>query len=394
LCQSGVRFTDQSTSASNPIAKWYWDYGDGTKDTLSSNAPFIKTYQQTGNYTIRLVVETNTGCQSLAFTKNINIHPKPVPNFSLPIVCLPAGIAKFNDSTIIAESASFKYAWDFGDGKGIDSVANPVYPYTGAGPFNVTLKVTSAYGCYQSVTRSLTTVYAQAKAAFNVNPENCLRDSTRFNDQSNGSGNTVVQWRWDFGDGGTDTLPNPVYRYPAIGTKAVSLYVITDKGCLSDTAKQNVLINPLPTALFDMVSPLCEKRSIAFVNKSVANAGNLIRWNWDFNDGTTKDATTNAGFTKQFSAWGKYNIRLMVETDKGCKSDTLISIAKSILCRRLDLFYPKFVYQMERLLLQIPLKLPMAPRLNLPGTGKLQRGTPPMPNQVLSIHRFKMQNSG
>ncbi|MES2373104.1 MAG: PKD domain-containing protein [Bacteroidota bacterium] len=324
-----LTFIDSSSIATGTIVKWYWDYGDGSSDTLTTNTSRTKTYNIVGAYTVSLTVENNTGCKSIAFTKTITIHPSPEPNFNLPVVCLPAGTANFIDSTTISDgSGNFRYAWDFGDGKGVDSISNPVYHYQAAGPFTVKLTVTSQNGCVQTATKTLASVYAQAKANFTVNSENCLRDSTRFTDQSIGSGNTVTKWNWDLGDGNTDTATNPVYLYATAGTKTVKLFVFTDKGCSSDTITKPVLVNPLPVASFMISSPLCEARALTFTDQSKANAGTLVRWNWNFKDSTTKDTANGAAFTKAFTTWGNYDVRLMVETDKGCKSDTTISPAK------------------------------------------------------------------
>ncbi|MEO7531281.1 MAG: PKD domain-containing protein, partial [Sediminibacterium sp.] len=324
-----LTFIDSSTIASGSIVKWYWDYGDGTTDTLTTNASRTKTYDSLRTYTVSLVVENNTGCKSIAFKQNITIRPTPQPNFNLPVVCLPRGAASFFDSTIISDGTrNFKYTWDFGDGAGVDSVANPVYNYKTAGPFNVKLTVVSQNGCVQTVTKSLASVYAQAKADFTVNAENCLRDSTRFSDNSAGNNNTLAKWNWNFGNGTTDTARNPIYRYSDTGKKTVSLYILTDKGCSSDTMIKTVRVNPLPTAAFILSSPLCEARALTFTDQSKPNAGILTRWNWNFKDSTTKDTANGAAFTKLFTNWGSYDVRLMVESDKGCKSDTTVSTTK------------------------------------------------------------------
>jgi PKD repeat protein len=208
-----LTFIDSSYITGGSIAKWYWDYGDGTKDSLTAATNRTKTYNTLGTYTVSLVVENNSGCKSVAFTNQITIRPTPKPNFNLPIVCLPKGSANFIDSTTISDgSNNFKYAWDFGDGLGISTVQNPIYNYTAAGPFNVKLTVTSQNGCVQSKSQTLNSVYAQAKADFTVKAENCLRDTTSFTDKTDGKGNKIVQWKWDLGDGSTDTLQNPVYR--------------------------------------------------------------------------------------------------------------------------------------------------------------------------------------
>ena len=324
-----LTFTDASTISSGSITKWLWDYGDGTSEILTANTARTKSFTATGSYSVQLEVENGSGCKSTTFSSTIVIRPIPVPNFNLPIVCLPEGKARFFDSTTIADGTeNFKYRWDFGDNAGIDSVKNPIYTYKSSGPFTVSLTVTSPFGCVDSTRKTLSSVYPQAKAAFQVLTENCLRDSSFFTDQTDGKGSNIAKWRWSFGNTKTDTLQNPAHLYASTGTFNVQLFAITDKGCYSDTIVQPVTVNPLPTADFILMTPFCETRALSFVDQSVANAGTLSNWKWSFGDGDTKDANTGVVFQKTFAAWGNYNVELQVTSSKGCKSDTLKKVQK------------------------------------------------------------------
>jgi len=72
-------------------------------------------------------------------------------------------------------------------------------------------------------------------ADFSVSPSNtCPGTPVSFTDGSwNASG-----WFWDFGDGQTSTLRNPVHSYAAAGTYTVSLTVVSGTG-LTDTRTQH-----------------------------------------------------------------------------------------------------------------------------------------------------------
>ncbi|MFZ9719270.1 MAG: PKD domain-containing protein, partial [Chitinophagaceae bacterium] len=58
----------------------------------------------------------------------------------------------------------------------------------------------------------------------------CIDAAVVFTDQSTGSGQTIAQWKWNFGDGITSALQNPVYLYRSQGTYQPTLHIITDKG--------------------------------------------------------------------------------------------------------------------------------------------------------------------
>jgi len=176
-----ITFTDSSTIASGSILKWYWDYGDGTKDTLTTNANRTKNYAATGTYNVSLVVENNTGCKSNPYTIPVTVRPNPIVKFGKPaVVCLPIGAAQFTDSTTIADgsNASFKYKWDLGDG-GIDSIKNPLHNYTATGTYNVKLTVTSQYGCVKDTTIALSNIYSQPHVSFTFSDKVCLRDTAK-----------------------------------------------------------------------------------------------------------------------------------------------------------------------------------------------------------------------
>ena len=320
-----VIFTDSSIVAAGTLTKWYWDYGNGQKDTLTTNASRTITYPTAGTYYIRLVVETNTGCKSFAFIDTLVINPTPQVNFSLPHVCLPDS-ARFNDLSTISDGSAgqFKYNWNFGD-TGTDSVKNPVHAYTTTGPFNVVLKVTSKDGCEATATKVFDSVYAKPIADFTVPAEICLRDSTGFTNNSLAANQTLTNWYWNFGNGQTmnGATTSPTILYANAGTYQVKLLVTSNQGCKSDTVTKTHIVNPLPTGAFINSAPVCETKQVLFTNQSTPNAGNITRWYWSMGDGRVVDTTNGNPFNHIYSASGTYTVKLFVSTDKGCKADTL-----------------------------------------------------------------------
>jgi gliding motility-associated-like protein len=318
-----VTFTD----ASNPfnagnIVEWKWNLGDGTTLTRNSGAPFTHTYALAGPYTVTLEIKTDKGCSSIVFSKPITVNAKPKPDFTLPGICLPSGAAQFDNLTTITDGtiATVTYAWNFGDGVGTSIQPTPLYIYSGTGPYPVTLTATSANGCEDAITKSLNTIYAQPIAAFNANPEVCLSDSLAFTDISSGTGQVITQWAWNFGDGNTSILQNPKHKYLAPGPYTVTLTVRSDKGCPSTVATRPVTVLQLPTAGFTVSAQPCEKKAIIFTSNSIPNAGSLVKWTWDFGDGTTQTFANGTPVTHTYGAPGDYTVTLVVETDKGCKS--------------------------------------------------------------------------
>ena len=322
-----ITFSDLSAVTGNAIlAKWYWDFGDGTPAIITTtNANQSHIYISTGTYNVTLKVETTTGCQSIIFTMPVTIHPNPVANFSLPVACLPSGTAQFSDLSTISDGTqgAFTYSWNFGDG-GNAIIKNPTHNYTAVGPYNVILAVTSNNGCVDDSVKILNTVYAEPQAAFMIPTEICFSTPVTFTDQSTATGSSITQWNWDFGDGTFSTIQNPVKNYAVPGTYIVKLNVTSAAGCqtVNKFAVHTIIVNELPIADFSTSIPSCETRNISFTDASIAISGALIKWTWDYGDGTNAVLTTAAPFSHIYTSTGTYNVTLIVESDKGCKSLT------------------------------------------------------------------------
>ncbi len=323
-----VVFTDSSDGRGGQIITRTWDFGDGVRITKSTNDTVQHRYTTAGTYTVTLFAETAIGCRSIPATRVITVYPLPSPAFLLPEICLPNGYGQFTDQTTIAGNnpASFSYAWKFNDPRATaqnpdtSMVQNPFHRFDTAMTYPIQLTVTSSQGCTSALTRVLNTVYPQPAAGFTVNAETCLSDTVHFTGTSNGNGHPITKWRWNFGDGQTDTTANPVHRYTQAGNYTVSLVVFTNKGCISDTAVKSITILPLPVAAFALASPGCRQRTLQFTDGSVANAGQLVQGFWDFGDGTVNSIASGQPVSHLYSDTGHYTANLIVVTTKGCLS--------------------------------------------------------------------------
>jgi gliding motility-associated-like protein len=249
--ETPIVFTDQSIANANRLKTRNWNFGDGTTQIRTDANPFNKVFANTQNYTILLTVVTDSGCNSLPFSRNIVVNPKPVVNFDLPgAVCLPEGKAVFtNRSTVSGTGGTpLGFAWHFGVAGATSTLENPTFFYSAAGPFTVQLKATSAKGCADSISKVLNTIYPQAMANWTATPpEVCLGQVIQFTDVSNPLNNTITAWSWVFGDGGSGDQKNPAHLFSNPGTFKVTMFYTTGVGCYSDTFSKNVIVHPYPT---------------------------------------------------------------------------------------------------------------------------------------------------
>jgi len=199
-----------------------WDMDDGTD--LFVEEPGDYTYATWGEYNIELFVSNGSCNDSYMQTVEI-LAPAPVANFEGPAQgCGPLNV-QFNNLSEYAVS-SF---WQFGDG-GTANSTNPVYTYWQPGTYTVSLTVYGYDGTSdQMVQQNIIEVYPSAIAAFTVTPS-----------EVNVPGQPVYYlnlsqqadiYEWQFGDGGTSTVENPIYLYQDAGTYTVTLIANNEYNC-------------------------------------------------------------------------------------------------------------------------------------------------------------------
>jgi gliding motility-associated-like protein len=164
-------------------------------------------------------------------------------------------------------------------------------------------------------------VYQKPIADFTITTGGCLGDSTYFTDQSVTGSNLPIKWSWDFGNGDVASTKNAAYLYKSTGSYTASFSVITQVGCITDTAKKPLVISPVPVASFTATGPYCAGRDIEIKDaSSIASGGTIAKWMWDMGDGQTMTKTSSAPFSYVYTKTGQYTISLITESGKGCRS--------------------------------------------------------------------------
>lgn len=146
----------------------------------------------------------------------------------------------------------------------------------------------------------------------------CQNDSITFSSQGSTSTDKIVQWVWDFGDGGISTKQKAIHYYSTSGTFDAQLVIRSQSGCF-DTTYKKVQIQPSPTAQF-IIDDTCENAWVKFESKSWPGAGFLGDQIWEFGDGTP--SVKSAKTSHYYGAVGIPDVSLIVFNSKGCK-DTM-----------------------------------------------------------------------
>lgn len=295
-----VNFQDQSTG--NPTS-WFWDFGNGATATLQNPST---TYFTPGTYTVTLTVTNASGSNTLTRTQYITVYGKPTVNFTVndSTACFPHR-AQFTDlSSPAAGTTNTQWLWDFGDGTQ-STQQNPLHVYTNTGNYTVTLKVTNNQGCYSVLTKQLYIIIAGGVTSdfTNTQPTVCRPPfNISFTNTSSGPG--TLTWFWDFGDGTTSTLQNPVHIYTTPGNYTVSLATTSSDGCSDTMRKVSVLNIQNINTTFNAPDSACINTNINFTNTATPAP---LSSNWIFGDGNTSTAINPV---KSYSATGVYTVTL------------------------------------------------------------------------------------
>jgi gliding motility-associated-like protein len=319
-----ITVTSNSSTTGGNITQYQWFINGTLNAATGSSLQF--TPPTSGSYQVRLSINTDAGCSDDSIL-TITVNPKPVPDFTIPTVCLPAGSATFTNATTISDGSigTTTYSWNFGDG-GTATAPSPTHIYSAVGPFTVSLTATSANGCVASASKPINTIYAAPLANFAPPAEVCLGAATTFTDGSAASNSTVTQWLWTFDDNTTSTLQNPTKTFATSGPHTVTLKVTSATGCVSSVYTGSAVVNALPTAAFTIGSPSCVTRNVTFTDASQANSGNIVSWNWNVGEGSPVTNSTNAPVSHTYAATGDYPVSLTVTTNKGCVGTKLDAV--------------------------------------------------------------------
>ena len=163
-------------------------------------------------------------------------------------------------------------------------------------------------------------------SSFVLTHAGCLSDSVILTDQTLNTDGTITKWLWNFGDGTSVSLASSQITpklYASAGDYTITLKTVSDIGCASDSVIKQVKISTKPTASFTVPPITCVNSNISFTDASTIQTGTIAKWTWDLDNGAgSVTNTTNAAQTTNYATFGVKDVKLVVESSTGCKSDT------------------------------------------------------------------------
>jgi PKD repeat protein len=257
-----VQFVDTST---NSPTGWVWSFGDGS--TSSEKNP-SHTYTTAGTYTVTLTVTNTGGSNTITQTGIITVY------YTLPIVEFTSNITSgtvplavgFTDTS--ANSPTSWY-WYFGDG-GTSTEEDPVYVYSDAGTYSVSLTATNAAGTNATTRSGYITAAAITSPIVSFTSDVSTGTTpltVQFSDESTYS---PTSWKWSFGDGISSTEQNPSHTYTSAGSYTVILTATNAGGSRTKTVTDYIVVSAPAVTTLPTTEPVTVTTTTSVVSGTTA----------------------------------------------------------------------------------------------------------------------------
>ena len=335
----------QFFNTTNLNGTYVWNFGDG--QTYTGANPPAHLYQLSGLYDVSLTYTSSAGCSGTQTLQDyIEMTPVEAGFFALDTGgCAPFTV-QFIDTSVTPSNPIVSWQWNFGNGQTFNGQNPPPQTY-GVGVYNVSLIITTASGCTNTIIKTpYVTVGSIDSVDFSWDPNiTCANTDVEFESEfyiSVPYDSTEISYLWDFSQG-ISSQDDPTFQFSQdTGWVDVTLYV-NFRGCIDSLTKDSVLYVLAPIAQFNPnTSLVCNPSSfpvtIQFQNTALdGELTDSVALHYEWNDNTPNTYFNNAqldlpngGNTSHaFANYGTYQIEQVVHNyTTGC-SDS-ISLAVTI----------------------------------------------------------------
>ena len=301
------------------ILEWEWDFGDGTRQKLSSGVParVSHVYAKPQKYRVTLTVKDDSGTisalDSAATWVVVNHPPKADAG---PDMLGTDGRVRFNAAgSSDPDGDILEYRWDFGDGatgRGL----NPTHVYQSPGAYTVRLTVVddSATSTNKATDDMMVTVNHQPIAdagqdRIGIPNQPLVFDASASIDPDG----EITNYVWDFGDGTSAEGIRPSHVYDKPGRYTALLSVKDDSGQRSAIGFDGlqVIINHPPVAIAGADLRVATHQPVTFDgSRSYDPDGRIAEYRWEFGDQNTTHRKPK--IVRSFARPGIYTATLSV----------------------------------------------------------------------------------
>lgn len=281
------------------------DAGNSGASYLWSNGSTSQTQvvMDPGKYWVQV---DRDGCSS-SDTLQIRLNPSLMPKFGYALLgnCVPMNV-QFRDSSLTCGVTIVRWTWDFGDGS-VSSAQHPLHLYTDTGEYTVRLTVYDNAG--NNITRSKKVQIRSQDLAVNLGKDTSFCFGSFYVLDAGFAG---ASYTWSTGETSQQIMVMDDGEY---------FVEVQQGGCKGrDTIKLSTIFPVLPEWSY-AIQGKCLPVKVNFSDKSQVRCNqNVIRWQWDFGDGTF---STLQNPSHEYLRSDSIVVRLKLTTDQG------ISISKA-----------------------------------------------------------------
>ena len=314
-----VNFTDQSRSLED-IVSWEFIYGDGTTDVVADPSSVNHTFQQPGEYYVRLVIENDKGCIDTSAGLWILVGEQIESDYVLDNTSICLGDTIRGEMTnlddridawqMTSDAGRFNQCWTSPETAHTFINSPGVYPLT----------ITTEYnGCYwqETIPNAITVNGAKANIGWMTNCEDPY--SVMF--QSKSIGETLLEWELPI-----DTLYSEetfTHSFADKGQKTIYL-TATDEGSTCPSSVDSAIIHIVDIeASFSIPEFVCNNLTYdvnAALSTDVINTCDK-GYLWNLPSNRPRELGT-PDIEISFPDTGYQEVTLIVEDINGC-TDTL-----------------------------------------------------------------------
>lgn len=288
------------------VTGWEMSTDGGATWTPIVNTTPSLTYSNLSDTTWYRAIVSNGACApDTSSPITVLVYPKPVAAFTAPAACFGTATVFTNASTVAAGGIQFNN-WDFGNGNNSISVS-PAFTYSIADTFNVTLIVTSNFGCSDTVNNAVI-VHALPSAQITTSGASpfCIGDTLTLTVPAD----TMHTYLWNTGDTLNTVMADTTGNFVVTVTD-------TATGCTAmDSVALTILMPPVADAGLDS--------TIGFGQSIVLNGsgGSGSSYDWTpytgLSDHNAEDPTASPVSTITYT--------LLVTAANGCSDTDQVTI--------------------------------------------------------------------
>lgn len=240
--------------------------------------------------------------------------------------CTPMGVVI---SVTAPTSGITSYSWQITTPAGSVLTATSqtyIAIFSQPGSYDVSLTIN---GNQTTTINDYITVHSLPTANFSANDlSGCFPLCVDFSDISIEGDGEIVEWSWDFGDGGSSTDQNPNYCYTEVGVFTPVFSVEDEFGCYADITMSGLInvVNNFPNASFAAGTQLtCDPPvDINFSNGSTGTSS--LSTLWDFGDGQQSSVSGTQAVTHTFTETGTFDVCMTVTDEIGCEDEMCTAV--------------------------------------------------------------------